>query len=224
MDEFMVQEWFDAGRVEVISSINPVSLQSGSARKQEFKAQLGRAVSACTTGVYTGDVEVTIDWFIPEAARYTTHIVADLDNIVKPLLDAVSGPERPIINDNQVQSIHVNWLDPASEGMKLRMLLAPTMASEYARRDGLEFVAFPSGYCWPLLGLEPSSAALVVTHIAERLRHREELIKEGMPGEVVRMLMPVQRFFPEALLAGFIVRPASEYLGGSEAGGSATAK
>jgi hypothetical protein len=123
--DFAVQEWYDAGRVEIRGAVDPISLQAAGERKAKFQESLSKAVAASTTGVYTGDVEVTIRWFISQKRRYGTHIVADLDNVIKPLLDAVAGPDGLMMDDNQVQSLQVTWLDPAGPDLRFDMSLQP---------------------------------------------------------------------------------------------------
>lgn len=91
MSDFVVSEYYDAASVKILSTRDPLSLQASAARKASLKADVATVVAAGTTGVFTGDVEVTIEWFVSQQIRYGTHMVADLDNIVKPLLDAVTG-------------------------------------------------------------------------------------------------------------------------------------
>lgn len=111
---FEVSEWIGAGRVIIESSIPPVSLQATSARKREFKALLSEAIGKNTTTHFVHDVKVEFTWKIEEQRRYETHIVADLDNLLKPLLDAATGPTGVLIDDNQVQQIGASWINLGS--------------------------------------------------------------------------------------------------------------
>lgn len=100
---FRVEEFYDAGRVDILSTVDPITLQADPARKRAFKDALGTAVQRATKGIFTHDVEVTLIWSVEEARRYQAHIVADLDNVMKPILDAVTGPDGVLIDDNQIQ-------------------------------------------------------------------------------------------------------------------------
>jgi Holliday junction resolvase RusA-like endonuclease len=211
VNDFDVREWYDAGRVEIIGRIDPISLQAAADRKARFQDSLAKAVAAATTGVYTGDVEVTIRWFISQKRRYGTHIAADIDNVVKPLLDAVTGPDGVMIDDNQVQSLQVSWLDPAGPELRFEMLLQPLMRDDYVRRAGLTFARFSADRCWPIFGGAQPVADMLVKNVGDRLQAREKLLAAGVAEHDAEMLMPIQRFFPSARLTRFTVRPASDY-------------
>src|SRR5260370_25193106 len=135
MSDFVVSECYDAARVEIVSARDPVSLQASAARKASLKADLATVAAAGTTGVFTGDVEVTIEWFVSQQVRYGTHMVAGLDNIVKPLLPAVTGPDGVMIDDNQVQSLRVSWLDPGHPRVRVRLTFEAPSPDDYRPQE-----------------------------------------------------------------------------------------
>jgi Holliday junction resolvase RusA-like endonuclease len=61
--------------------------------------------------LFSGDVKITIAWSVDEQARYEGISSPDVDNIIKPMLDAFSGPRGLMIDDCQVQSIECYWAD-----------------------------------------------------------------------------------------------------------------
>ena len=71
--------------------IAPVSFQGTGTRKAGVVAAVRSAVSGCEY-LLSGDVKIAIEWRISERARYEADSAADVDNIVKPILDALSGP------------------------------------------------------------------------------------------------------------------------------------
>jgi len=139
---FNVEEHYDAGRVDIRSMIDPISLQADPGRKDAFKDALSAAVTRATKGIYIHHVEVTLVWFIEEAERYQTHLVADLDNVMKPILDAVTGPGGILIDDNQVQSIRASWMTPGGLGAGFELSFDALTPDEYVEREGLTFVEF----------------------------------------------------------------------------------
>ena len=59
----------------------------------------------------TGEVHVRWALFLDEEQRRRTDRYADCDNYVKTLNDAIKGPEGILIDDTQVQSLSVSWID-----------------------------------------------------------------------------------------------------------------
>lgn len=131
---FNVTEIYDQARVEICSAADPVSLQSGTSRRAAFQSPLSSAISRGTRGVFIHDVEVTLVWSIEESQRYQTHLVADLDNVLKPILDAATGPGRILIDDNQVQSIRASWTTPGSLGRGICISFEALRADEVIER------------------------------------------------------------------------------------------
>lgn len=212
MSDFVVSEYYDAASVKIVSTRDPLSLQASAARKASLKQDLAIAVAAATTGVFTGDVEVTIEWFVSPQVRYGTHMVADLDNIVKPLLDAVTGPDGVMIDDNQVQSLRVSWLDPSGPNMKFRLTLQALSPDEYLRREGLFFVEFSSERCFPVFWRSPEVVGEIVQVVNMGLQLRQELLAAGKAASNADLVLPVQRFFPRSRLGRFTVRPSADFL------------
>jgi len=213
MLDFDVNEWLEVGRVEIVSARDPVSLQASGARRASLKADLGAAVAAATTGVFLGDVEVTIGWYVSAEVRYGTHMIADIDNIVKPLLDAVTGPDGVMIDDNQVQSLKINWESPHNSSVKFRLVLEAIMPGEYLSREGLFFVEFSPACCFPVLLVEESD--LFVRHAVRylsRVFETHQWLVDHDASSMARRILPIQRFFPRSRLGRYIVRPSSDFL------------
>src|SRR5260370_24088491 len=210
MSDFVVSECYDGASVEIDSARDPVSVKASAARKASWKADVATVAAAGTTGVFTGDVEVTIEWFVSQQVRYGTHMVADLDNIVKPLLDAVTGPDGVMIDDNQVQSLRVSWLDPGDPRVRFRLTLEALSPDEYRPRKELFFVEFSLERCFPILvGKSPETVGLFVHAVDKMLQGRQGILAPGMAALVADGLLPLQRFFPRTRLGRFLGRPTA---------------
>jgi Holliday junction resolvase RusA-like endonuclease len=197
--------------VRIESTIDPVSLQANSERKRTFQTALAAAVKKSTDRIFTGDVKAEITWFVSEERRYSTHIVADIDNIIKPLFDAVTGPEGVLIDDNQVQQVASSWLDAAPGDLKFEVIISALSPLQFIPRENLRFVDFGSPYGCMLMpdGPELLRRALITT-TATAIRHHRSLLAKGIDPAVAKMHMPMQRFYPSARLRGFDVE---EFLG-----------
>jgi len=198
-------------RVRIRSSIDPISLQADGKRKAEFKLALGQAVKVATSGIYTHDVEVTLAWYIEEHRRYQTHIVADLDNVMKPILDAITGPDGVLIDDNQIQSIKASWLTPGAYGTGFDLTLEPLMTGDYCTRDGLSFVEFSADRCYLVPGGVKGHEDLFVGAYRQAVFAYRTQLEAGIVEEVARSVLPIARPFPRARLSRFDIRHESQF-------------
>ncbi|WP_160159944.1 RusA family crossover junction endodeoxyribonuclease [Streptomyces sp. SLBN-31] len=208
--DFVVREFRDYGRVEIRSAVDPVSLQADPARKAGFKAALGAAVQRATTGVFTHDVEVNLVWLIEESRRYQTHLVADLDNVMKPILDAVTGADGIMIDDNQIQSIDASWMTPAGQtGFELKF--TALMRDDYVSREGLSFVEFSADRCYLLPRMDRSAQVALVSRYRQALEGYRRMLDAGIAEGVARNVLPLVRPFPRARLGRFKVLPHADF-------------
>lgn len=56
-----------------------------------------------------GKSQIEIHWFVNSVERQETDKIGDLDNITKPILDALVGENGILIDDSQINSIHTTW-------------------------------------------------------------------------------------------------------------------
>ncbi|MER5517270.1 RusA family crossover junction endodeoxyribonuclease [Streptomyces sp. NPDC002763] len=208
--DFDVQEFRDHGRVDIRSAVDPISLQADPVRKASFKDALGSAVQKATTGVFTHDVEASLVWFIEESRRYQTHLVADLDNVLKPILDAVTGADGIMIDDNQIQSIRASWMTPVPQtGFELKF--TALTGDDYLSREGLTFAEFSADRCYILPQVARSVQVDLVRGYRAALVAYQKLLDEGISESVARSVLPLVRPFPRARLGKFEVRHHTDF-------------
>jgi len=96
---------------EIFFRINssPVSMQAHSREKDKFR-QLVRDAIKDFQIIFTGEISIIVEWYCDEEKRKTTDKYADIDNIIKPLLDELVGIGGLMIDDSQVQHISCSWL------------------------------------------------------------------------------------------------------------------
>jgi Holliday junction resolvase RusA-like endonuclease len=93
-----VDEAPDTGELRVTLPLAPVSLQAS--RKQ--KTVLGDAVRGAFRRykfILTGEVKMDIEWMIHERERYETSASPDVDNVLKPVVDATVGSQGILVDD-----------------------------------------------------------------------------------------------------------------------------
>jgi Holliday junction resolvase RusA-like endonuclease len=131
MEETDEMEGFDfPGEVLVSVDVEPVSLQSTREKKDIITTAIREEIKAYDF-IYTGDVQVEIEWLVHQRKRYETHLAPDVDNIIKPILDALCGPVGILINDCQVQFVSSHWIDWTRSDEKVNVRVRPLLADEH---------------------------------------------------------------------------------------------
>lgn len=200
----------ETGEIEFIIDRPPVSLQSKGNRKKEFKEHVAAKVDKAGF-LLSGDVSVRIQWSVHEQKRYETCTSADVDNIVKPLLDAICGPKGILIDDNQVQAIECFWVDSYEydrEQIDIRIKYIP---DEYLPKKDLSFICMEKNICIPFWkNHRPEELAIFISAHEQMLASRDKMIDAGMNYYESKEVMSVQRVFHKSRLKGFDIKNVDE--------------
>lgn len=147
-----------------------------------------------------GDVYVKVTWLMHERVRYQTNRVADLDNTLKVLIDALTGPEGILVDDTQIQAIHYEWIDWARQEEETRIELHFSIYDWFPKK-GLYFVRFSGGLCWPSFNiLSPAAELKILNSLEDRLK-----LREAHGYEFYRYIASIQRPFHASYLRKFQV-------------------
>ncbi len=65
--------------------------------------------------VYYGKLKLEITLYLEEQKRLETAELADLDNCAKVICDSLKGPKGVMIDDSQIQSLSISWIDTNSQ-------------------------------------------------------------------------------------------------------------
>ena len=195
-------------------SLPPVSLQASSRSKKRFVQEV-RAECANYSFLLSGDVKVEVTWFVHEQERYETDRSPDVDNIIKPLLDGLSGPDGILIDDNQVQSICCSWMDWTKRDEEV-VVEFRFRQEEWVPKNHVQFVQFDKGLCYPVPTYFPRELQEAFVSIYEKgFSVRSEAEKSGATYEDSRGLMPVARVFHRTRIGNFPVVTLDEFKNGS---------
>ena len=187
----------------------PASQQS-SAQRRAVQLEAVRSTLRPCAFVLTGDVHVDITWLVSERTRYETDGAADVDNILKPLLDGMCGPDGVLVDDCQLVSVTCGWMGGTSDDQEIRVHVRYS-PGEWFRKDGLVFVTFERALCLPFLRGESREALRVlVDHVERVLRLRREGEALGIPSEIAALAMPAQRLFHRSKVTRFPVVSADQ--------------
>jgi Holliday junction resolvase RusA-like endonuclease len=182
----------------------PVSFQATATKKAAIVSAVRTVVSHCHY-LLCGDLKLAIEWGISERARYETDSAADVDNIVKPILDALSGPDGIMIDDCQIQELTCYWsggyANPAEERIKIEIRFEP---DAFTTKKGLLFLNVEKGLYFPIHDDLPPRLVLQQAEILiERFSTARELRSEEHGDVLAHSSLPSQRVFHRSKLGSF---------------------
>ena len=180
----------DDGLVEFVVPAAPVSFQS-SARSKAAVVEAIRARTHPCRYLLSGDVKLSIRWHVSQRVRYEGDGSADVDNIIKPIADALSGVDGVMIDDCQIQELTCYWTDQDSEAEKLSIELR-SLSDEYVMKDHLVFLHVGKGLYYPLSSDIPPPMLVGIA---------ESVIERAVAPDLY--LRPVQRVFHRSRINGF---------------------
>lgn len=191
--------------------VAPVSFQAPGSRKAGVVAALRSVVSGCRY-LLSGDVKIAIQWQISERARYEADSSADVDNIVKPILDALSGPDGILIDDCQVQELICYWTGsyayPEAEQISIELRFEP---DAFISKAGLIFLKVKNGLYFPIHDHgTPKSVLGLAEHLVRRYEIPAEMMAAGIDSEPARLTLPIQRVFHRSRVSTFRVTTLEE--------------
>lgn len=190
----------------------PVSLQANANKKRQFTAEVRDILQKRYAFIVTSDVQLEIIWSIHERLRYESDTAPDVDNILKPLLDGLSGPNGVLVDDSQVQHLSVGWIDWTSEQQRVAVRIRLNDGL-WVERGHLEFVQFEGAMCWPIDNALPVAVrAVEIKAIEQMLAARNELLAETTDFYLAKRVTPVQRFFHPSRTKGFRRMSYADYL------------
>jgi len=111
----------DLKEINIILYTSPVSSQSKAEKKKYFK-KLIRKLTKQIEFIIAGDIQIEITWHTHEQLRYEAPNFIDIDNILKVIIDAISGPDGLIVDDCVVQHLSCTWIDcPDREYIEIKI-------------------------------------------------------------------------------------------------------
>jgi len=195
----------ESDELSICVELPPVSLQSSASAKNNF-IQAVRAECSKYTFLISVDVQVEVTWYVHEQQRYETDRSPDVDNILKPLLDGLSGPEGLLIDDNQVQSIYCSWIDWTNRDEAVEVRIKFFHDEGWVPRGHFRFIQFDKGLCYPIATYFPNELQEAYVSIFEKGFHiRFDAEKRGLNYEDARGLMPLARIFHRTRIGRFPV-------------------
>lgn len=197
----------------------PVSQGADGRKRRALIAEL-RELTRQVPWMFTGDVSVIMEWTVHPRWRYESDRAVDIDNIVKPILDGITGPEGVLIDDTQVNHVSVNWITWTRTDRQHLKIEVRSLDRDLYEQKGFPLVEVRPSLCLPLpaLASDPQARRTLWQMLETQFNGLDELQAMGAPWESARMILPIQRLFHRNKLRQFTVLAPDEYVDGIQAG------
>lgn len=185
----------------------PESFQGTREKKEQIKEIL-QVQTREIPWICVEDVEIRIDWLINDRERYESPHTPDLDNIQKPILDALCGPNGLIIDDCQVVSITASCIGGWIEGhnrFNVSLILPDIFFQNYGciLKDNLALVDIKNGLYVPADRRSPNHKTLIENFLLWNKTKNTDQDEESMM---------INRFFHKSRVMSFEQLSADDYL------------
>ncbi|MEJ6482071.1 RusA family crossover junction endodeoxyribonuclease [Nostoc punctiforme UO1] len=193
---------------------SPVSIQAKKAARDEYVTRIKSSFGKIDYFLI-GDIHLEFRWYISAKSRYETDANSDLDNALKPTIDALTGLDGLFIDDCQVRSLHVAWSHSMSgtEYINVRIDFA---SDEWCCRDDIIFIDIGQGLCVLAPKLLPTEGKQLWTSMLKtRAISKDALLSFGVSYPSVASLLGAPRPFHRTRVRGFEVATLNEYVNNS---------
>ena len=96
------------GKLDVTVLGPPVSIQAKRTVRDAYMARV-KAELTQYKFILTGPLTLDITWHVSAKSRYETDAKADIDNCIKPIVDAFTGPDGIMVDDCQLKGLYICW-------------------------------------------------------------------------------------------------------------------
>lgn len=108
----------------------------------------------------TGDLILNVTWLLPAKNRYETDAKGDIDNCLKPIIDAFTGPDGFFIDDCQLRGLYICWRHIESDNERLHFEFE-FQPDQYSLKEELAFIQLDGALCTPVNLNWPSAAKVL---------------------------------------------------------------
>jgi Holliday junction resolvase RusA-like endonuclease len=133
--------------------------------------------------IIVGSILVDFLWYLNGVERQETDKVGDLDNIAKPIQDALSGPNGIIVDDSQIGALYNYWLSRNELLSDNVLCISIKFNNDYVLpKNNLKFVQYSNAMCIPvnidMASIKDAIVAKIIIKSRLRLRKAAKKIKD----------------------------------------------
>ncbi|MEM7555461.1 MAG: RusA family crossover junction endodeoxyribonuclease [Cyanobacteria bacterium P01_A01_bin.84] len=136
------------GKAKFIVKGSPASIQASKDKRCKYINSIKNQFKPLSY-VLTGDIILNITWLLPTKSRYETDAKADIDNCLKPIIDAFTGEDGLFIDDCQLRGLYICWQHIESEDEQV-IFEFDFVESEFSSKSELAFVRLKGALCTPV--------------------------------------------------------------------------
>jgi Holliday junction resolvase RusA-like endonuclease len=189
------------GELTMSFSLEPVSLQSSSIKREFVKSQIKNKTQSIKY-LLSGDVKIEIQWLLHEQQRYESPDSPDMDNIIKPILDGLSGPDGILIDDCQVQTVGSHWIDWTKKEHLINIYIK-YIPDDYVMKEGLIFVNIDNNLFMPFNRNTPFFANMIILEQIRKMTDlKNEVLEKTGDYYQAKMFNSIQRVFHKSRIYG----------------------
>ncbi len=189
------------GELTMSFSLEPVSLQSSSIKREFVKSQIKNKTQSIKY-LLSGDVKIEIQWLLHEQQRYESPDSPDMDNIIKPILDGLSGPDGILIDDCQVQTVGSHWIDWTKKEHLINIYIK-YIPDDYVMKEGLIFVNIDNNLFMPFNRNTPFFANMIILEQIRKMTDlKNKVLEKTGDYYQAKMFNSIQRVFHKSRIYG----------------------
>ena len=144
---YKIEELASAGVELRLEFDRIVSIQSQKSVRDELCAKIREALQEFNW-ICVGQVNLELLWYLHATQRQETDKIGDIDNITKPIIDALTGETGLLIDDSQIGSMHSFWNSRNHQTEKDVLILRIEFSNdECLRKEDLIFIQYASAVC-----------------------------------------------------------------------------
>jgi len=148
---------FGRAEFEVLGS--PASVQSKRGVRDTYLKAIRNQFKGLKF-ILTGDLVLNVTWLLTAKNRYETDAKSDIDNCLKPIIDAFTGPDGFFIDDCQLRGLYICWRHIESDNERL-LFEFEFQADQYSLKEELAFIQLDGALCTPVNLNWPSAAKVL---------------------------------------------------------------
>ena len=199
------------GKAEFIVKGSPASVQASKDKRDQYINSIKNQFKPLNY-VLIGDIILNITWLLPTKSRYETDAKADIDNCLKPIIDAFTGVDGLFIDDCQLRGLYICWQHIESEDERV-IFEFEFIASEFSLKSELAFVRLEGGLCTPVHLSSPDAAKVIwASFLKSSQASKGVLEKLGVSYPSVAGFLGSSRLFHVTRVKGFKVICLNEFV------------
>lgn len=198
------------GKAQFVIQGAPASVQSSRAVKNAYIESIKKNFLAFKY-LLVGEIVLNITWLLPAKQRYETDAKSDLDNCIKPIIDAFAGPCGFFIDDCQLRGLYICWRHIESGDERL-VFDFEFQGDQYVLKEDLVFVQLERALCVPVSLNWPLTARVMWAAMLMTSQKRKGILESlGVNYPVVAGFLGGSQPFHRTRVNGFRVLSLSEY-------------